>query len=309
MEVTSIVPVLLYSFRHVMEKVTKCEGIGFRAWRQLQATLIRLAQGEKDRERLERPAAEDDPDALIEQQGHTTRTADEHYGAVELGMPIEKTRRWRQASKTWCAYLGGLGWDSTIRRVSSGEPGSHSSLQPHHADAPQRTVVMASEGLAGAMAAMGQSVMNIYAWSQGAVALLKPTSLPPRKWIRVRQAMGYILHLPPTPLPRFRSDEQAWATMMLYKGDRDLLVVLPTGGGKTAVFLTVAHLCPNDLMVVVVPFRVLLRQHYDTARRAGIANVGIWGEGGLSDAAPQSSSATTYIVIFVAAEHVRRSMP
>ena len=70
----------------------------------------------------------------------------------------------------------------------------------------------------------------------------------------------------------FRSEEQreALETVMTKDDFTPLVVVLPTGGGKSLLFTAPACLDDPGVTVVVVPFRALLNRLLQTAQEAGI---------------------------------------
>lgn len=70
----------------------------------------------------------------------------------------------------------------------------------------------------------------------------------------------------------FRSKEQDKALRVIIRRDLPtaLVVVLPTGGGKSLLFMAPA--CVEDLgvTIVVVPYRALINNLVVTVRKAGI---------------------------------------
>ena len=70
----------------------------------------------------------------------------------------------------------------------------------------------------------------------------------------------------------FRSDEQKEALQMIVSGEQTtpLVVVLPTGGGKSLLFTAPACLDDPGVTIVVVPYRALLDNLLATAKKAKI---------------------------------------
>jgi len=93
---------------------------------------------------------------------------------------------------------------------------------------------------------------------------------------------------------RFKSIQQAEATRETLKRDSDLLVILPTGGGKTLVYLLPIFIEQDMTMVVVVPFVALVDQVEEECKKAGIS-CQIWEKEGFSSGKTQ--------VIIVGVEH------
>jgi hypothetical protein len=71
---------------------------------------------------------------------------------------------------------------------------------------------------------------------------------------------------------RYRSEEQRQALHAVVSKDNStpLVVVLPTGGGKSLLFMAPACLDDPGITVVVVPYRALLNNLLDKAKQAGI---------------------------------------
>ena len=73
------------------------------------------------------------------------------------------------------------------------------------------------------------------------------------------------------PEGRFRSEEQAEAVQLALQGDRDLLTILPTGGGKSLVFMLPAWLEKERTTVVIVPFVALVEQMEERCIEMGLS--------------------------------------
>jgi superfamily II DNA helicase RecQ len=70
----------------------------------------------------------------------------------------------------------------------------------------------------------------------------------------------------------FRSEEQGEALRTIVSGEQatPLIVVLPTGGGKSLLFMAPACLDDPGVTIVVVPYRALLDNLVETAKKARI---------------------------------------
>ncbi|KAF3029165.1 hypothetical protein E8E12_000446 [Didymella heteroderae] len=68
----------------------------------------------------------------------------------------------------------------------------------------------------------------------------------------------------------FRSAEQKLAMQAILQRETPLVVVLPTGGGKSLLFMVPACLPDPGVTIVVVPFRALLNDLSDRLEKAGI---------------------------------------
>jgi len=70
----------------------------------------------------------------------------------------------------------------------------------------------------------------------------------------------------------FKSEEQklAMEAIVLAEQTTPLVVILPTGGGKSLLFMAPACLEDPGITIVVVPFRALINNLVETAKKAGI---------------------------------------
>ena len=85
---------------------------------------------------------------------------------------------------------------------------------------------------------------------------------------------------------RFKSIQQAEATRETLKRDSDLLVILPTGGGKTLVYLLPIFIERDMTTVVVVPFVALVDQVEEQCKGVGLS-CQIWEREGFSSGKTQ----------------------
>jgi len=72
---------------------------------------------------------------------------------------------------------------------------------------------------------------------------------------------------------RFKSKEQAEAIQVVLKRKEDVLVILPTGGGKTLIFQLAAFLEKDMTTVVILPFVALLEEMLERCRDVFPQNV------------------------------------
>ena len=83
----------------------------------------------------------------------------------------------------------------------------------------------------------------------------------------IRKAMQQVLGRPEVA---FKSPQQERAMHAILRGQTPLVVVLPTGGGKSLLF-TVPACMPNPgVTIVVVPFRALIGDMLERIRGAGV---------------------------------------
>jgi len=84
---------------------------------------------------------------------------------------------------------------------------------------------------------------------------------------QVERAMQGVLGRPDVA---FRSKEQELAMEAVLVGQTPLVVVLPTGGGKSLLFMVPARLDDAGVTIVVAPFRALVDDLVDRLKKAGI---------------------------------------
>jgi ATP-dependent DNA helicase RecQ len=93
---------------------------------------------------------------------------------------------------------------------------------------------------------------------------------------------------------RFRSVEQGEAVKEALKRESDILVILPTGGGKSLVYQLPAHMEQDMTTVVIVPFAALVNQVKESCKELSLS-CQVWRNGGDSSGNAQ--------VIVTGAEH------
>ena len=202
------------------------ESIGIREYRQIQAALSghHLSKWKE--------LWEDTSDATFEQQGHSTETHDRDYDRIEGRSSTLKTHsqmRFEHASMTW-----------------------------------QRLVFPGGEGLEKRF----DDQLQIERKPVETVDAVAQEDRRPEPILRVSiSALNALRRLLGNNKATFRSEEQAMATaMMLEQGDpqstrfrEDLLVVLPTGAGKTLTWMIAQALEGRDSLTIVnVPLRAIL---------------------------------------------------
>jgi superfamily II DNA helicase RecQ len=116
--------------------------------------------------------------------------------------------------------------------------------------------------------------------SQSASDSLHPVSQGPSSQHFIQSFSSTIVTEIPTPLLRamaslgrmsFKNEAQAAAVKLFYSRQSDILIVMPTGGGKSFIYQAVAaSFSKNEFIVVVLPFQALAMDQCAAARRLGI---------------------------------------
>ncbi len=91
----------------------------------------------------------------------------------------------------------------------------------------------------------------------------------------IREAMQKVLK---QEEPEFRSEEQERAVSAVLNLDTPLIVVLPTGGGKSLPFMIAASLRNPGVTILVAPFTALLKDYVKRLKLSGIDHV-VWDHG------------------------------
>ena len=81
---------------------------------------------------------------------------------------------------------------------------------------------------------------------------------------------------------------------MVCAGIQDLLIIMPTGHGKSLCFLIPAKLYPQRTIIVVVPLTILMQGHLESAHAHGVTST-TWNT--------QTDSHATSQLVFVSSEH------
>lgn len=77
----------------------------------------------------------------------------------------------------------------------------------------------------------------------------------------------------------FKSAEQARAVQLALQGSEDILVILPTGAGKTVAFMAPAWAEKGQTTVVIVPFVALINEMEERCQELELSCY-IWGDSG-----------------------------
>lgn len=211
------------------------EDIGIREYRQIQAALSGYHLSKWTELFL------DNEETVFEQQGHTTATHDREYDRViaqSHGVSQHSQLRFELAS---------IQWQTLVFPRTEGEPTGNSS---------EGTSVDLAEAILNDEDETNEVRLGVDRKRCPADAIPVPVSVLRglRKLLKDNSAT-------------YRSEEQARATTLMtlqtdtgspYKG-QDLLVILPTGMGKTLTWLVAGELGDHRLLtIVVVPLNALL---------------------------------------------------
>lgn len=97
---------------------------------------------------------------------------------------------------------------------------------------------------------------------------------------------------------------QAEALYAMWKGTGDLLLALPTGAGKNLLYCLLALLCPDKIVIVVVPLKVLMGDMVRRCQHYGVTT-NTWEDVRLR--LPAVSLMPFRGIVLVQAEHVNAS--
>ncbi|CAA9965124.1 RecQ family helicase [Pyrenophora teres f. maculata] len=194
--------------------------------------------------------------ALELQNARTTRVGVGHYGVrldIVQHLSVRSMNTFRPLSMAWHRFLG-----------LAGEPASQTANNKRSRplswqdDALLRPVPpLPPHGQAASMPPQPTPPPS----SDTTLTRLRPTKE------QVHSAMQQVLSKADVT---FRSKEQERALHAVLEGQTPLVVVLPTGGGKTLLFTVPACLDPEGVTVVVVPFRALLLNLMERVLATGV---------------------------------------
>lgn len=230
------------------------------------------------RELVEKPLKEQM--VFDKQAAHSARVAELHYGLdaeVVADCPAHQTWEFLCASLHWHTFLGieegtnhVISTTEDLDRRASVVTTSTVTRQKR-----QRMDVDLREGLVGAAGGGGRyheleaedvNEERHHKSNLSRKMILEPTEYSTVTPDFVRQGLRQMYG----PNAHFKSQEQALAVSRVMARDSPLLVVLPTGGGKTDIWL-LPLLSPHArITVVVTPLTVLTQDLAPRSRRVGV---------------------------------------
>ena len=222
------------------------------------------------------------------QAGHTTDMADGHYGVVTHRLPhlrMHDVTGYIAVSvilHRWWGLLpelpvqGNEAEGPTILEVDDRPPCP--AIGTDHVDSVVTAILSkltpvirasARDGASEAAAALARSVMG-----GGSIGRHADPDLPEQCPVSV-DALHALRRLTGDQLASFKSHEQAQAVQHVWEGRGNLLLVLPTGGGKTLSFLLPMHMeregnARRGVTLVLEPFVALSADMVGRVARSGL---------------------------------------
>lgn len=253
------------------------------SWRHVAIAIERdVVQGmESD----ELDDGEEEPSDL--QAGHSGAVAQHHYGVrsdLLVSLSDKTIRRFRAVSERWHAYLS-MEPLTTIPASTVVRPATTTTTSQSVAS--NANISMASP--LGDHPSVDPHTSSPAAISPGTGSLaptdprVSPLLSPIRKRRRVDplpsldpgaddQAAAFLeKHRP--GLHTYRSDMQRKAVLSLLGSSNDLIVMLPTAGGKTLLCYMQAKAFPRVMTIVVIPFTALLEETLQYCVGQGISAI------------------------------------
>lgn len=197
----------------------------------------------------------DSPSNLIHSQfGHSSLTGSVRYGRDQFqfhNIPRDKLVESQNFSKLWCNLLeNGNGpvsfLDQRTKKVHTKKVTPVMNVTYQNIMVTPKELVVSSQQ--GSLSKKSQSELSV---------------LP--LVMKLRQLFGF---------EYFLTEHQAKACTLIFNNHEDTLVVLPTAGGKTLVYLLPVSL-ETKVTVVIVPLVAILEEVIGTCRRTGIHAV-VW---------------------------------
>ena len=232
--------------------------------------------GPKD---MKRPASEGGRGSKMKKAALTT--SDLQFGIEQAlaRMSSQQRVQVRTADTEW--YFGGSAEETAINRVPNAghvDIGLGLNVDPL---TPQRTVTVGhctprvdtlppgwSDGWTGSSPLAGRQRQRFVPSFDSAVGRMQNPRSPRATEEELHRAMQRALCREQVS---FRSEEQGEALRAVIRNETPLVVILPTGGGKSLLFMAPACLEKDaGMTVVVVPFRQLINEFVKRARCLGI---------------------------------------
>ena len=195
---------------------------------------------------IEEAEIEEGESALELQNGRTTGIGVVHYGVpvdIVKHLSVRSLETFRPLSEAWHRFLG----------LASSEKAELQEVE------------------------VAESTLPDYSRKRKLPAAVEQRPLPARpikKIVRpgvgeeeVRRAMRQVLGLAEVS---FKSLEQEQSLHAVIAGQTPLVVVLPTGGGKSLLYMVPACFEDPGVTIVVVPYRALIADTVDRVRKAGV---------------------------------------
>ncbi|CDR98518.1 hypothetical protein [Sporisorium scitamineum] len=225
---------------------SKSSGLTISTWHQLAISIDRKLICPK---KITQEELEDHAHDL--QAGHSTSTAEQHYGldAIMLHqLTQESMEAMLEVSEQWHAFwkLHTRYQEAVARlappvsaRFTSTEPSKAINSLKHQMDTVEEDLHCIKQKLEHAAAPLPQADISC-----GRSAVISGT---------ISQALFKV-----TGSYRAKTVEQAYALNAIHRRESPLIVVMATGSGKSALFMSLLHwLPPASVVVVVVPFVAL----------------------------------------------------
>ncbi|KAJ9654374.1 hypothetical protein H2201_009009, partial [Coniosporium apollinis] len=204
---------------------------------------------------IEEPEVEEDESPLELQNARTTVIGTGHYGVpvdIIKHLSVRSLETFRPLSELWHRFLGLASGQEKMKEVKSRDSGMGWERAMTGPPCRKRGVGPLSEREAKELALPKKR-------TEGQEGHDRKED--------VRRAMQQVLG---SAEVSFRSIEQEQAMYAVMAGQTPLVVVLPTGGGKSLLFMVPACLDEPGVTVVVVPYRALVEDLVDRLKRARI---------------------------------------
>jgi superfamily II DNA or RNA helicase len=195
-------------------------------------------------------------------------------------LPLERSRLASRLELSVTAYSQAPSWTGSPPSQSIPNPWSAPSQGPTQEPAPwpSSPAGPASPPARFSGALMTPAGSSATAWTpsvnadRGVLPLTAPMVYSVEQ---VKRAMQTVLN---QEEPEFRSQEQERAVAAVLNLDTPLVVVLPTGGGKTLPFMLAASLPDPGVTILVAPFSALLHDYVKRLKLSKVDHV-VWHHG------------------------------
>jgi len=235
--------------------------MGFREYRQLIKLFMRKKLKELNWD-------EDEDDVRDKQAGHGSRTAGLRYDLTSddmAGLTPDELLAFFRVSQEWHRLLG---FKSKIEsRMTISQENEEGKKRAREGENEIRERLEKVEERLSKLVNMTPG--------RGHSRVMTPVPLPPL-WSDPRMSVSAkvlraLRKFRGDRNARFKSPEQGQALQLILEGKKDVLAILPTGGGKSLLFFLPTMLEPGMTTVVIVPLIAVMDDLRDRCTQAGIS--------------------------------------
>jgi hypothetical protein len=248
--------------------------MGLRMWRQvIKALMRRILNLDIDDE------GDQQDDAMDESFGHSTSTGRSRYGLTFNDLPSLHQDMISELFQVSARYWTWLDDQKALREPQISYADIHEmasvAFNKLEAAATEQTVVIKEAAsnqkliidmLQSTHEKIDRQAILITQRGSGQQSVLQEIQPLEISYLRVEGLRLYLAN----PLATFKTIQQARAVEVLSRGNPHVLIVMPTGAGKSAIYASPGYVENAGFRLVVLPYRSLLDQVVQDAKSKGL---------------------------------------